>query len=306
MAAPSWTRPLMVFAMDHRDSYRTLLGLPEPHNAVELLRARDVKTAVFAGFADAVEAMPAAADRDGVALLIDVEYGEQLFEPARRLGALVCLPLERSGQAELQWEYGDDSASIVDQYRPDLVKILMRYNADGDVALNARQADRAAQMSAWCHARNLPLMLEVLIPPTTAQRALTADDPAAWDAKLRPDLQLRAVDELRATGSDPSIWKVEGLDDPADARAMVAAARAGGRDDVSCIVLGRGADLDRIEQWLAVGAATDGYVGFAVGRSLWNASAQRLWRGECDADFVRTEVAANYTRLCDFWTRARG
>jgi myo-inositol catabolism protein IolC len=288
----------MVFAMDHRDSFRSLLGLPEPYHVADLLRARDVKAAVFAGFADAVAAMPGA---DGVALLVDVEYGERLMEPARRLGALVCLPLERSGQAELQWEY-DDSSAIVDQYRPDLVKILMRYNADGDAALNRRQAERAAQMSSWCLDRGLPLMLEVLIPPTPEQRALTAGDPAAWDAKVRPELQLRAVEELRAAGSDPSIWKVEGFDDVADARAMATAARAGGRDDVSCIVLGRGADLDRIEQWIAVGAATDGYVGFAVGRSLWNAPALSLWRGEIGADDVRVEVAANYARLCSSWT----
>jgi myo-inositol catabolism protein IolC len=302
MTTPSWTRPLMVFAMDHRDSYRTLLGLPHPHSDAELRRAREVKAAVFGGFADAVQTMP---DADGVALLIDAEYGDHLIDAARRLGSLICLPLERSGQAELQWEYEDEFDGVVDRLRPDLVKILMRYNADGDAALNARQADRAAQMSAWCLDRSLPLMLEVLIPPTAAQRELTADDASAWDAKLRPELQVRAIEELRAAGSDPSIWKVEGLDDNADARRMVEAARAGGRDDVSCIVLGRGADLDRIEQWLAVGAATDGYVGFAVGRSLWNGPALRLWRAESAEEDVRREVSANYLRLCETWTRLK-
>jgi myo-inositol catabolism protein IolC len=298
----------MVFAMDHRDSYRTLLGLPHPHSDADLRRARAVKSAVFAGFADAVHAMAAqspTSGTDGVALLIDAEYGDHVIDPARRLGAMICLPLERSGQAELQWEYGDESEAVVERLRPDLVKILMRYNPDGDAALNARQAERAAQMSAWCLERSLPLMLEVLIPPTPRQRELAGDAPTVWDAKMRPELQVLAVDELRAAGSDPSIWKVEGLDDPADARRMVDAARARGRDEVSCIVLGRGADLDRIEQWLAVGAAVDGYVGFAVGRSLWNAPALGLWIGERSEDDVRREVAANYLRLCQTWTGLR-
>jgi myo-inositol catabolism protein IolC len=293
----------MVFAMDHRDSYRTLLGLPHPHSEADLLRARELKTAVFAGFGDAVQALPT---QEGVALLIDAEYGEHVVEPARRMGALICLPLERSGQAELHWEYGDESERVVERLRPDLVKILMRYNVDGDSALNARQAERAAQMSAWCLDRSLPLMLEALIPPTDAQRELTAGDPTAWDAKLRPELQVRAVEELRAAGADPSVWKVEGLDDPADAARMVEAARTGGRDDVSCIVLGRGADLERIERWLAVGAATDGYVGFAVGRSLWNEPALRLWREECSEEDLRREISLNYRRLCDAWRRLRG
>jgi hypothetical protein len=68
---------------------------------------------------------------------------------------------------------------------------------------------------------------------------------------------------------------------------------------------GRGADLDRIEGWLAVGAATEGYVGFAVGRSLWNVPALHLWRGESSWNDVRTEVSTNYRRLCESWRRLR-
>ncbi|MBZ5738737.1 2-deoxy-5-keto-D-gluconate 6-phosphate aldolase domain-containing protein [Nocardioides mangrovi] len=296
---PGWTAPLRVFAMDHRDSYRTLLGIDSSAAATE--RARAIKRVVFDGFRDALAELD---DPRGATVLLDEEYGGPLVDDARASGALVCIPLERSGQVELQWEYGEelaDTAAVVDRMRPDLAKVLLRYNPEGDPDLNKRQEVRLAAMSDWCLERGLPLMLEVLMPPTPEQRAASGPDLARWDAEMRPALMVEAVHRLRAAGADPAIWKIEGLDSTADAAAVVAAARADGRPDVSCIVLGRGADLERVEQWLAVGAATPGYVGFAVGRSLWNGPALAYDRGELDAPAVRAQVAANYLRLCRAW-----
>jgi myo-inositol catabolism protein IolC len=296
-----WTSPLLVFAMDHRDSYRTLLGFDGSDPEAETRRAREVKRVVFDGFRDALAQL---ADPTGAAVLLDEEYGGPVVPEARASGALVCLPLERSGQVELQWEYGeslDATAAVVDHLAPDLVKVLLRYNPGGDAELNARQAVRLGEMSAWCLARDLPLMLEVLMPPTPEQRAASGPDLRRWDAETRPALMVEAVHRLRAAGADPAIWKIEGLDSTDDAAAVVAAVRADGRPDVSCIVLGRGADLDRIERWLAVGAATPGFVGFAVGRSLWNGPALAHARGELDEGGVRAAVATNYLRLCEAW-----
>ncbi|MFC7496260.1 MULTISPECIES: 2-deoxy-5-keto-D-gluconate 6-phosphate aldolase domain-containing protein [unclassified Nocardioides] len=298
---PGWTDPLLIFAMDHRDSYRTLLGLDGSDPAAETARARAVKRVVLDGFLDALGELD---DPRGATVLLDEEYGGPLVADARAAGALVCLPLERSGQGELQWEYGetlDATAAVVDRLAPDLVKVLLRYNPEGDADLNARQADRLGEMSDWCLDRGLPLIVEVLMPPTPAQRAASGPDLQRWDAEMRPGLMVDAVHRLRAAGADPAVWKIEGLDSTADAAAVVAAARADGRPDVSCIVLGRGADLDRVEQWLAVGAATPGYVGFAVGRSLWNAPALAHARGELDEHGVRAAVAENYLRLCRAW-----
>jgi myo-inositol catabolism protein IolC len=302
MTTPGWTEPLLVFAMDHRDSFRRLLGLGE--TPADVLQGRAVKRVVLDGFVAALDELPG---RSGATVLLDEEYAGHLVEDARRAGARICLPLERSGQVELHWEYGEAlaaTAEVVDRTRPDLVKALLRYNPEGEVELNARQAARLGEMSSWCRDRSLPLMVEVLMPPTSEQRAASGPDLARWDAELRPALMVEAVHRLRAAGADPAVWKIEGLDEPAQARAVVAAAREGGRDDVSCIVLGRGADLDRVEQWLRVGAATSGFVGFAVGRSLWNAPALAYTRGAASAAQVRDEVGANYLRLCRAWSEA--
>ena len=50
---------------------------------------------------------------------------------------------------------------------------------------------------------------------------------------------------------------------------LVAQARAGGRDGVVCVVLGRGADDAKVDHWLQAAAPVDGFVGFAIGRTIW-------------------------------------
>jgi 5-dehydro-2-deoxygluconokinase len=83
---------------------------------------------------------------------------------------------------------------------------------------------------------------------------------------------VEAVGELQGAGVQPDVCKAEGLDRCEDCAVVEAAARAGGRDRVGCIVLGRGGDERRVRKWLTIAAAVPGFIfGFAVGRaSLWD------------------------------------
>lgn len=68
--------------------------------------------------------------------------------------------------------------------------------------------------------------------------------------------------------------KIEGLDRREDCERVVETARRGGRDDVGCIVLGRGADEKKVVSWLETAASVPGFIGFAVGRTtFWGAVA---------------------------------
>ena len=51
---------------------------------------------------------------------------------------------------------------------------------------------------------------------------------------------MRAIEELQDAGVEPDVWKVEGLDRREDCENIVAVAHRGGRDQVGCIILGRG------------------------------------------------------------------
>ncbi len=42
-----------------------------------------------------------------------------------------------------------------------------------------------------------------------------------------------------------------------------------GREGVKCVLLGRGASTEKVEQWLAGGRPVEGFIGFAIGRSIW-------------------------------------
>lgn len=295
--ASGWTREILTFAMDHRDSYRRLLGLQDPPVAEESAHARAIKSQVFDGFELAVEQV----GPDGLAVLLDEEYGAPLAARAHALGVLVCAPVERSGQVELDLEFGDGLPRLVETLGADLLKVLLRYNAEGDQDLNKRQAERVAQVSDWCLDQGVPLMGEILVPLTPEQREREARHPGEWDGVRRPELTRRAIEELRAAGGDPSLWKIEGLDSADEASALARTARADGHPDVSCVVLGRGESLQRVEDWLRVAAPIDGFVGFAVGRSLWNDEAAGLHRGELTPAGARTRIADKYLRMVHAW-----
>jgi len=95
-------------------------------------------------------------------------------------------------------------------------------------------------------------------------------DKHAYDLQFRPRLMMQAIQALQAAGVEPDVWKVEGLDRREEAVKVEEVARRGGRDTVGLIVLGRGAERERVEQWLKTAASVAGFIGFAVGRtSFW-------------------------------------
>ena len=112
-----------------------------------------------------------------------------------------------------------------------------------------------------------------------------------FDPGMRPLLMQQTLRVLQDTGIEPDVWKVEGLDSHADGERMVQIARRGGREQVGCIVLGRGADEAKVRSWLTVAAGVPGFIGFAVGRtSFWDAvcgyRAQTLTRAEAAAQIA--------------------
>ena len=158
--------------------------------------------------------------------------------------------------------------------------MLVRYNPEGDRALNRRQAARLKRLSDFLIAKNRSrLMFELLVPAEKAQLDKLKGDRQAYDRELRPQLMVGAIEELQAAGVDPDIWKIEGLERREDCERIVAAARPGGRDRVGCIILGRGEDDAKVREWLATAAGVAGFIGFAVGRTVfWDPVAD--WRAK--------------------------
>lgn len=74
---------------------------------------------------------------------------------------------------------------------------------------------------------------------------------------------MESIKELQAAGVEPDVWKIEGLDHREDCVTIAATARRGGRDNVGCIILGRGSNDQKVVQWLRNAAGVPGFIGFA-------------------------------------------
>jgi len=144
-----------------------------------------------------------------------------------------------------------DFAAHIEAFRPTFCKVLVRYNPEGDRALNQRQAERLRRLSEYLRARGESrFMFELLVPAESAELEEVEGDAKVYDRELRPGLMVWAIEELQAAGVEPDVWKVEGLDRREDCMSVVAAARRDGRDRVGCIILGRGENDAKVRDWL--------------------------------------------------------
>jgi myo-inositol catabolism protein IolC len=296
-----YDRSLYLMAFDHRSSFsKGLFGATEPLSADVERKVSDTKQVIFEGFE---RARAAGAPAEVAGVLVDERFGAAVARQARAAGALLAMPVERSGQVEFQFEYGEDFGQHIEAFDPDFSKVLVRYNPEGDRDLNRRQTAKLARLSDWLHARDRKFLFELLVPPTPAQRERCGGSQDAFDRGLRAGLIVGALRELQAGGVEADIWKVEGLETSADCARVVRQARSGaGRGGVLCILLGRGASIDRVFAWLAAAAPVPGFGGFAVGRTVWQEALKGYVTGKRSREETGGAIAARYLRLLHAYT----
>lgn len=265
-----YDKALYLLPFDHRHSYvKSLFHLEPPLSAVQAARVSDSKQLIYEGFLAAIDkGLP----RQAGGILVDEEFGADILRDARRRGFVTALSTEQSGSEEFEFEYGADFMHHIESFDPTFAKALVRYNVEGDAALNRRQAARLKQLSEHCQRSRRRFMFELLVPATESQLKRFDGDKNSYDRELRPQLMQQAIRSLQHAGVEPDVWKVEGLAQRDDCQRIVAAARCDGRAAVGCIVLGRGADAAQVRHWLATAASVPGFIGFAVGRTtFWDA-----------------------------------
>ena len=299
-----YDKALYLLPFDHRHSYLDgLFGFKPPLSASQREEVIDSKQLIFEGFKQALaEGVP----KEAAAILVDEEFGAHILSDAHRRGFVTALSVEQSGVDEFEFEYGDDFMSHIESFDPSFAKVLVRYNPEGDTALNLRQVSRLKRLSDYCQRSRRRFMFELLVPATTDQLARMNGDKDAFDRQMRPALMLQAIQALQAAGVEPDVWKIEGLDSRDDCERIVRMARRDGRDGVGCIVLGRGADEARVLSWLATAASVEGFIGFAVGRTtFWDAVAGYRARRLTRNDAV-TQIARRLRDWVDVFERVPG
>lgn len=293
---------LHLLAFDQRHSFeRSLLGLSGPPTADEAEAIRRMKTLIYTGFRLALRQ---GARRNGSGVLVDEHYGTQVAAHALEDGPLLALSVEKSGQDEFDFEYGQDFGVHVETFDPAFTKVQVRYNPEGDAELNARQTERLARLTDWLQQRGRRFLFELRVPPTQAQLDAVGGDRQRYDTGLRPSLVVHAMSELQAGGVEPDVWKLEGLDQPSDCADVVRQARSGGREHVSCIVLDHRTGWKRLERWLRVAGATPGFIGCSVGPTIWWNPLRALQDGRITAADAAWRISENYQRALITWDKA--
>jgi len=303
MTIRGYQKPLYILPFDHRGSFETgMFGWKGELTAQQTAQIAAAKQVIYEGFQQAIAN---GAPREKGGILVDEQFGAAILRDAAEKGFTFACPAEKSGQEDFDFEYGEAFAAHIEKIHPTFCKVLVRYNPEGDSALNREQAGRLKRLSDYLHAANRSLfMFELLVPAEKAQLDSVNGDKKAYDRELRPGLMVGAIKELQEAGVEPDVWKIEGLDRREDCEKMVATARAGGRDAVSCIILGRGEDDQKVREWLTTAASVPGFIGFAVGRTdFWDPLV--AWRDKkISRETAVEQIAGHYLEFVDLFEGA--
>ena len=296
---------LYFLAFDHRGSFqKKMFGIEGDPTEEQTQTISDAKHLIYEGMVKAVET--GGADASTLGVLVDEQFGAAIIPQAKARGLKTAMPVEKSGQDEFDFQYGDDFGAHIESFEADFSKVLVRYNPDGDAAANGVQLVKLKRLSDWLKEHDRKFLFELLVPAEEQQLQSVGGDVERYDAELRPDLMRRVIAEVQGAGIDVDIWKIEGVDERSDCEMLVAQARSGGRDGVVCVVLGRGADDAKVDHWLEQAAPVDGFVGFAIGRSIWWDPLKAYVDGKIERSAGARKIAENYLRFIKVYERAEG
>jgi 5-dehydro-2-deoxygluconokinase len=301
MTSVGFNKPLYILPFDHRGSFQKKMfgwdGALSPQQTAEIAAAKRV---IYEAFTAAIHA---GVPKEKAGILVDEQFGAAILRDASAEGYSTCCPAEKSGQEEFDFEYGEDFQKHIEAFHPTFCKVLVRYNAEGDQKLNQQQAARLKRLSEYLHSNKSRsrFMFELLVPAEKSQLERFQGDKKAYDLQLRPQLMVQAIEQLQEAGVEPDVWKIEGLDRRDDCEKIVAAARRGGRNEVGCIILGRGEDDKKVQEWLTTASTVPGFIGFAVGRtSFWNPLID--WRNKkITRDAAVAEISRRYRQFVEIF-----
>jgi myo-inositol catabolism protein IolC len=287
---------LYILAFDHRGSFqKKMFGIEGDPSPEQTEKISDAKRLIFEGMLDAVDR---GAEAGATGVLVDEQFGSNIPERAREHGLKLAMPVEKSGQDEFDFEYGEEFGAHIEKFDPDFAKVLVRLNPEGDQSMNERQLGRLKELSDWLHEHDRKFLFELLVPATDAQLERVDGDSDRFDAELRPELMRKVIEEAQKTGIEVDVWKIEGVDERDDAAMISEQARSGsGRENVKCVVLGRGASTEKVDQWLQAAAPVEGFVGFAIGRSIWWDALKGYLDEQLSREAAAEQIADNYLRF---------
>src|ERR1700719_810589 len=268
-----YDQTLYILAFDHRGSFqKKFFGIEGEPDSEQTAIIADAKHLIFEGM---LQAVGAGADASVTGVLVDEQFGSTVPQEAHERGLKLAMPAERSGQEMFDFQYGDDFGEHILRFDPDFTKVLVRYNPDGDPAGNHEQLGKLKRLSDWLKQHDRKFLFELLVPAEPAQLEEVGGDSDRYDSELRPELMRRALAEIQDAGIEVDVWKIEGVDARSDCEMLVAQA-----------------------------APVDGFVGFAIGRSIWWDPLKAYVDGKIERVAGARKTAENYLRFVKVYEAA--
>jgi myo-inositol catabolism protein IolC len=297
-----YTKPLYILPFDHRTTFAQKFF---NRNSIEDLSSEEheliteYKKIVYEGFKKAVQnGIP----KERAAILIDEEFGDEILKDAKENGFIILLTTEKSGQEEFEFQYGGDFPTHIEKYNPQFVKVLIKYNPEDAQDLKKRQLEKLKTISDFCIVKGFKFLLEVLIIPTKSQNEIIKNSKEEFDNSLRPHLTIRMMKELQTAEVEPDVWKLEGFDSKENYTEIVKVARESGRSSVSLVVLGRGENEEKVDEWLKIGKDVVGIIGFAVGRTVFWQAILDFRNSVKSRDEAVVQISENFTNFYKIFT----
>ena len=291
-----YNKDLLILPFDHRGSLlKKLYGVTDGNpNEEQAADYKDLKKMIYEAFLKSLEE---GVEKETSAILVDEQFGAELLKDAKSKGIMTATPFEKSGQNEFDFE--EQNFSEKDKrVDPTFIKVLVRYNPEGNKELNLKQFERLKKISDYSHKIKKPFLFELLVPAEPSQES------PQYDKELRPKLMVKAIMRIQDFGIEPDVWKLEGVEKSSDSEALVKACQRDGRTS-GIITLGRGEDAEKVRDWLKVGAKVDGIIGFAVGRTVFWEPMKALHEGTISREEAIEQVKNNYKSLVDLWNSER-
>ncbi|MGI8579066.1 MAG: 2-deoxy-5-keto-D-gluconate 6-phosphate aldolase domain-containing protein [Solirubrobacteraceae bacterium] len=287
---------LYILAFDHRGSFqKKMFGIAGDPTPEETATIADAKQLIYEGMALAVDR---GAEAGATGVLVDEQFGGDVPREAKEKGLKLAMPVEKSGQNEFDFHYGEQFGEHITSFDPDFSKVLVRYNPEGDADMNSTQLEKLKQLADWLHSNDRKFLFELLVPAEPDQLTKVGEEVDRYDSELRPELMRRAIEAIQDYGIEVDIWKIEGVDERSDCEMLAAQTRSGeGRENVVCVLLGRGASDDKVDHWLTQAAPVDGFIGFAIGRSIWWDALKGYLDETIPREQAAAQIAENYGRF---------
>ncbi|MPZ09905.1 MAG: 5-dehydro-2-deoxygluconokinase [Kiloniellaceae bacterium] len=272
---------LLAFAIDHRIQFEQL---------AERTGASLERVGAFKRLA--VEAAAkVAGGRPGFGMLLDGSYGRQALFEALDHGFWIGRPVEVPASRPLAFECGDLGSALVEWPLAHTVKCLVFYHPDDEPALRQQQEAQLLLLYQACRRLGRELMVEII---------------AGKHGSLESDTVAKVLATLYALGIKPDWWKLEPQPDAAAWQAIDRVIEAQDTDCRGIVLLGLEAPEAQLAADFAAAQGSAWVRGFAIGRTIFAAAAERWLAGTMTDREAVDDMVARFDGLVGHWTAACG